>query len=139
MNHNPFLQESMNNNMYFNHLINNISNKMYCAANNNLIYPSFQNNVKTENYGNATDFNDMTKFPKKKAIEENNTDLFNNFSNINNKNLVKNTYMKKINSLFNQDSLKIMPENNQFLFNCLISHFINNFIGDQRNQLRKII
>ena len=120
MNHNPFLQESMNTNMYFNHLINNISNKMYCAANGNLIYPSFQNNLKAENYGNASDFNDLSKFPpKKKPIEENNNnnnnpDLFNN---INNKNLMKNTYMKKISSLFSQsstDPLKMMPENNQF-------------------------
>ena len=107
--HNPFLHESINTNMYFNHLINNISNKMYCAANNNINYPAFQGNFKNEGFTNSNnlqlDFNETkpSQNPKKKIInEENNmnSDIFPNLNNLNNqqKSFMKNTYTKKINS-----------------------------------------
>ena len=116
---------------------------MYCAANGNLIYPAFQNNLKAENFNNNNniqpDFNDMKKFTNKKMINEdnNNSNNTNNFNNNNNnpdlfqKNILKNTYMKKINSLFSQnsaDSLKLLQENNnqqqQFFLIFLFSDFL---------------
>lgn len=121
---NPFFQDQMNSNIYFNHLFNNISNKMYCGPNANILYPNFQNNLKNEmfnhnnnniNNNNIQEINEMRQIQQKKknTIEDNmsNQDLF-AFNN-QQKNMNKNTYMKKINSLIQPnpvDPLKLFQE-----------------------------
>lgn len=123
---NPFLQEQINSNIYFNHLFSNLSTKMYCGPNNNILYPNFQNNLKNEmfnhnnnniNNNGIQEMNEMRQMQmqqkKKSTIEDNmsSQDLF-SFNN-QQKNMNKNTYMKKINSLIQPnpvDSLKLFQE-----------------------------
>lgn len=113
---NPFMQDPMNTNMYFNQLFNNISNKMYCTSNNPLLYPTFQNNMRPDiasNNNNLPDLSDINKMKKNKNIHEDSFNNQDNFSLNQQKNLYKNTYMKKINSLFHQNSadpMKLLQE-----------------------------
>lgn len=104
---NPFLSENMHTNMYFNHLFNNISNKMYGGVAPSMIYPGFQNGFKNESFmsnNNPGEMNENKAMKKKMNNEEN--EIFTNLGGMNGgqKNFIKNTYMKKINSLFSQKS-----------------------------------
>ena len=98
---------------------------MYCAANGNMIYPGFQGNFKNEPFANNNNNNNINnntamqqefneiKQNKKKTTNNNNEDNVSPDLFPNPKNFMKNTYMKKINNLFNTkplDSLKIFQE-----------------------------
>lgn len=94
---------------------------MYCDNNGNLMYPSFQSNLKAE--GEFNHNNDMKSLQRKKNImqEENfNSELFPSFSSLSNpqKNLLKTTYLKKISSLLtpnNMEPVKMVQDSNNQL------------------------